>query len=106
MYEDERVTRLQALDTIAAEMNMALALRVCEESGDLEPVFLRIHRANAGEANETTLIAIDDEHGLSLGRYVISRARLEEALDAAEDVEEDEAEPMLVPLDPDDSAPA
>ena len=92
MREDEAMSRLRALDAIASEAGAVLAFRVCEESADLEPVFLRISRANSGEENEAALIAIDDQRGLSLGRYVLSRDRLDRALEWAPDVDKDDAE--------------
>jgi hypothetical protein len=99
MPEDKAVTELQALDAIASERGAVLAFRVCEDSVDLEPVFLAISRGNAGDENEVALIALDDQNGLSLGRYVVSRERLETALDRAEDVLDDDAEPAVVPAD-------
>jgi hypothetical protein len=98
MREDEAMSRLRALDAIASEGDAVLAFRVCEQSADLEPVFLRICRANVGERNEAALIAIDDQGGLSLGRYVVSRSRLDGALERAPDVEDDDAE-LVAPLD-------
>jgi hypothetical protein len=97
--EDEPLAHFQALDAIAGEQDMLLAFRVCEESQEFEPVFMRIMSANAGEDHETALISIGDERGLPLGRYVVSRRRLDAALDNATDVSADEPEPSVVPGD-------
>lgn len=99
MPEENALNELQNLDAIASERGAVLAFRVCEDSVDLEPIFLGISAGNAGEENEVALIAIDDQNGLSLGRYVVSMQRLEAALDWAEDVLDDEAEPATVPAD-------
>jgi hypothetical protein len=103
MPEDEAVNRLQALHAIAAEQDAVLAFRVCEETAEFEPVFVRVFRANAEEDNEAALIAISDERGLSLGRYIVPRARLDRALERAEVLDDDETaedtEVTMVPLD-------
>ena len=78
---------------------MVLAFRACEESDDLEPVFLRIFRANGESDREAALIAITDENGLSLGRYVVGRRQLDDALGRAEEVTQEETEPAGVPLE-------
>jgi hypothetical protein len=98
-HDDEPLAHFQALDAIASEQDMVLAFRVCEESQEFEPVFLRIMAANSGEEHETALISIGDERGLPLGRYVISRRRLEAALETANDVTDDDPEPSVVPSD-------
>jgi hypothetical protein len=99
MPENAALKRLRTLDAVAAEQGAVLAFRLCEASTDLEPVFVRISCANPGEENETALIAIDDQAGLSLGRYVINRDGLDAALERVEDVDADDAEPAAVPLD-------
>jgi hypothetical protein len=103
MPENEAVNQLQALDAIASEQDAVLAFRVCEETTEFEPVFVRVFRANADEDNETALIAISDERGLSLGRYIVPRDRLDRALARAEVLDDDgadeEAEMTVVPLD-------
>jgi hypothetical protein len=103
MPENEALNQLQALDAIASEQDAVLAFRVCEETAEFEPVFVRVFRANAGEDNETALIAISDERGLSLGRYIVPRARLDRALELAEVLDDDEtveeSEVSVVPLD-------
>jgi hypothetical protein len=103
MPEDEAVNQLQALDAIASEQDAVLAFRVCEETAEFEPVFVRVFRANAEEDNEAALIAISDERGLSLGRYIVPRARLDRALERAEVLDDDETaedtEVTMVPLD-------
>jgi hypothetical protein len=99
VQEDNSLNELQNLDAIASERGAVLAFRVCEDSVDLEPVFLGISSGNTGEENEVALIAIDDQNGLSLGRYVVSMQRLEAALDRAEDVLDDDTEPAMVPAD-------
>jgi hypothetical protein len=103
MPEDEAVNQLQALDAIASEQDAVLAFRVCEETAEFEPVFVRVFRANAEEDNEAALIAISDERGLSLGRYIVPRARLDRALERAEVLDDDESaedtEVTMVPLD-------
>ena len=97
---EDPLSHLQALDAIASEQNAVLAFRVCEESGELEPVFLRVFSANAGDASEAALISIDDQQGMSLGRYVVPRDRLDAALDGADTIEEGEDPvPETVPLD-------
>jgi hypothetical protein len=103
MPENEALNQLQALDAIASEQDAVLAFRVCEETAEFEPVFVRVFRANADEDNETALIAISDERGLSLGRYIVPRARLDRALELAEVLDDDEtveeSEVSVVPLD-------
>ena len=103
MPENEAVNQLQALDAIASEQDAVLAFRVCEETAEFEPVFVRVFRANADEENETALIAISDERGFSLGRYIVPRARLDKALEDAEVLDDDEtaegSEVTVVPLD-------
>jgi hypothetical protein len=74
------VNDLQAMDAVAAERGQVLGFRACEDTDEFEPVFLQLERENAGEANETAMIAITDRNGMSLGRYVLSRARLDAAL--------------------------
>jgi hypothetical protein len=98
MSEDEAINELQALDAIAAERGMVLAFRVCQDEAGFEPVFMSIHSANPGEENETAMIAFADEDGLPLGRYVIPRDRLDDALAQVQDVEEDD-EPAVVPVE-------
>lgn len=95
---DDAVRDLQALDAVASERGMVLAFRVCEGSGDLAPVFLRILSAEPGEDNEATLISVSDEQGRSLDRYVVPRSRLDAALAEADDVDAD-ATPTAVPPD-------
>ena len=71
---------LQELDAVAAERGLILAFRVCDESGDYEPVFLRIDNAGVGPVDEVAMIAITDGNGMSLGRYVVPRTKLDAAL--------------------------
>jgi hypothetical protein len=99
MPDDEALSELRALDAIASERGAVLAFRMCEQSGALEPVFLTVFSANPGEENQAAMIDIGDQSGLSLGRYVISRASLEQALARAEEVGESEQDPAVVPLD-------
>ena len=98
MPPDDALNQLQALDAIACENDMVLAFRAAETSEDLEPVFFTIHRANTG-GSEATLIAITDENGLPLGRYVVSRSRLDGALQRAAEIEDTETESAVVPLE-------
>ena len=103
MPEDEALDQFQALDAIASEQDAVVAFRVCEETGDFEPVFLRLFRANAQADNETALVAISDTRGLSLGRYIVPRDRLDRALEGAEEIDaepaDDEPELTVVPRD-------
>jgi hypothetical protein len=102
MPDDKAVDQLHALDAIASEQDAVLAFRICEETGDFEPVFLRLFSANVGEENETALVAITDDRGMSLGRYIVPRGRLDRALEDAEEIDEDpgdEPEVTVVPLD-------
>jgi hypothetical protein len=99
MADDPAVTELEALAAIAAENGAVLAFRAGEEATELEPVFVHVMSANHGDDNEVALIAIDDRNGLNLGRYVISRGQLDGALAAADDVDETDAEPTVVPAD-------
>lgn len=96
---ENTLNQLQALDAVAAENGMILAFRVCEESGELEPVFMHVLRAEGDGSDDAALIAISDKHGLLLDRYVVARGRLADALDQAEDVEDEGAEPTVVPPD-------
>jgi|Tabmets5t2r1_1033131.scaffolds.fasta_scaffold179122_1 hypothetical protein len=103
MPENEAVNQLQALDAIASEQDAVLAFRVCEETAEFEPVFVRVFRANADEENETALIAISDDRGMSLGRYIVPRGRLDRALERAEVLDDDgsadDADLTVVPAD-------
>lgn len=103
MPENEAVNELQALDAIASEQGAVLAFRMDDESPGFEPVFVRAFRANAGAGSETALIAITDQSGFSLGRYVINRDRLDRALAQAEEIgdedSDEDAEPTLIPAD-------
>jgi hypothetical protein len=89
---------LQALDAVAAERDMVLAFRLCEDSDEVEPVFARVEQADVGSGAGAVLFSLSDRAGFSLGRYVVSRARLEAALVAAGDTD-GAAEPTLVPSD-------
>jgi hypothetical protein len=103
MPENEAVNQLQALDAIASEQDAVLAFRVCEETAEFEPVFVRVFRANADEENEAALIAISDDRGMSLGRYIVPRGRLDRALERAEVLDDDgsadDADLTVVPAD-------
>jgi hypothetical protein len=99
MSDEARVDDLHALDAVAAEQNGVLAFRVCEDSDEFEPVLMRILAANPGAQNETALISIEDRSGLSLGRYVVPRARLDQALTQADDVDAAAESPSVVPAD-------
>jgi hypothetical protein len=78
---------LHTLDALATEHGQFLAFRACEDSDEFEPVFLQVGRAGVGAADGAAdgaaMIAITDANGMSLGRYVISRKRLEAALGEA-----------------------
>jgi hypothetical protein len=76
---------LQEMDAIAAERGMVLAFRACDESDDFEPVFMRVGPAGIGGEDEVTLVAISDANGMSLGRYLIPRSKLDAALTESED---------------------
>lgn len=99
MSGDGTLDQLRELDALAAEQGAVLAFRVCEDSDDFEPVLIRVHAANPGSDSETALVAISDRDGLSLGRYVIPRDRLDRALTGADDVDATAAEPVTVPSD-------
>ena len=71
---------LQELDTVASERGMVMAFRACEESEEFEPVFLSVERTPVGDDEEVALIAITDRNGMSLGRYVVGRSKLDAAL--------------------------
>ena len=77
---EDSVSELQALDAVAAEHGAVLAFRLCEEADGAEPVFARIEHADAGAEGGAMLISLTDRNGLSLGRYVMPRGRLEAAL--------------------------
>jgi hypothetical protein len=81
----EPMEDLQAMDAIASERGLVLAFRVCEETGEYEPVFLGVERAGIGEREETAMLALTDRNGMSLGRYVMSRRRLDAAIEDAQD---------------------
>ena len=97
MSEDRTLDELQALDAVATEQGAVLGFRVCEDSDEVEPVLVRVHAANPGAPNETALVAITDRCGMSLGRYVIPRERLDRAMAGAVDVDGEAAEPAVVP---------
>lgn len=99
MPENEAVEQLQAMDAIASEQGGVLAFRVCEETGDLEPVFMRVFSANGESEQEAALIALTDASGLSLGRYVVPRSRLDDALEHNEAIGDEAPEPAVVPAD-------
>jgi hypothetical protein len=99
MPEDHAVEQLRTLDAVAAEQDMLMAFRVCEESEELEPVFMRVFRANGESEKEAVLLAICDQDGLPLGRYVIPSRRLEAALDDAEYLGEEMPAPTVVPAE-------
>ena len=99
MHPDDALDRLEALEAIASERDLTLAFRACEESDGLEPVFIQILRANAGTEQEALLVAIADEQGLPLGRYVVNRATLTAALERADDIGAEASEPATVPVE-------
>jgi hypothetical protein len=71
---------LQELDAVASERGLVLAFRACDESDDYEPVFLQVEAAGVGEEDGAAMIAITDGNGMSLGRYVVPRSKLDAAL--------------------------
>lgn len=93
----EPVNDLQTLGAMAAERDMVLAFRLCEDSDEVEPVFARVEHAPVGDGAGAVLFALSDRAGFSLGRYIVSRQALEAALDRADGA--GEAEPTLVPAD-------
>lgn len=76
---------LQEMAAIASERGQVLAFRACDESGEFEPVFMRVRGAGLGGDDEVAAIAITDANGMSLGRYVVPRTNLDAALAASED---------------------
>jgi hypothetical protein len=96
---EKALDELQALDAIASERGGVLAFRVCEESGELEPVFMHVLRASGEREQEVALIALTDASGLSLGRYVLSRSRLDDVLERAERIGDEDSGPAVVPAD-------
>ncbi len=80
------VDELQALDAVAVEKGVVLAFRACQESDEYEPVFLNLARSDVGSGDEAAMIAITDANGMSLGSYVVSRRRLDAALDRSEEI--------------------
>lgn len=88
---------LQRLDAVAKERGALLAFRLCEDLDEVEPVFAEIRQAAAGAEAGAVLVSLSDRSGLSLGRYVVSRAGLEAALRDAGDAED--SEPTLVPAE-------
>ena len=99
MCEYEAADQLRGLEAVASERGMLLAFRVCEEADELEPVFVRAMCTNSGSEREASLLAITDARGMSLGRSVIPRAQLERALAHAPDIDADDDEPAVVPVD-------
>ena len=99
MHHDEGIDRLEALEAIAAEQDLVLAFRMCEDSDELEPVFMRVFQATGDSDPQTTLLAIADERGLPLGRYVVSRRRLDDALARAGEATSEDVAPAVVPLE-------
>jgi len=81
----EPMSELQAMDAVASEQGMVLAFRECEETGEYEPVYLRVEGGGVGEPDAAAMIAITDRNGMSLGRYVVSRGRLDSALADSQD---------------------
>ncbi len=79
------VRDLQEMGAIAAERGMVLVFRACDESDDFEPVFMRVGRTGIGGEDEVTLIAKTDANGMSLGRYLVPRTKLDAALAEPED---------------------
>lgn len=76
---------LQEMDAIASERGLLLAFRACDESGEFEPVFMRVGGAGIGGDDEVAAIAITDANGMSLGRYLVPLAKLDAALAKSED---------------------
>lgn len=94
MDEGNGIHELQALDAVAAEHGAALAFRICEDGEGFEPVFMRVHRANAETEDERALISFADRDGLPLGRYVVPSARLDALLAEGEPIADDEHQPV------------
>ena len=69
----EAANDLQALDEEAAGRGLTLAFRLCEDSDQVEPVFMNLED---GDREGAILLSLSDRNGLSLGRYVIARERL------------------------------
>jgi hypothetical protein len=80
------INELQTLDAIASEHGAILGFRACEETGEFEPVFMRVGRSDDGDLNAPATLDINDANGMSLGRYVMSRARLDSALAESDEV--------------------
>jgi len=79
------IRNLQELDAVASEQGMVLAFRACDESDEFEPVFVRLEAAGVGSEGEAATIAITDCNGMSLGRYVVGRQKLDAALAESQD---------------------
>ncbi len=75
---------LKTLAALAREHGRVLAFRACEETGEFEPVLIRLGVGAEGASDEAAMIAITDANGMSLGNYVVSRDDLEVALAEAQ----------------------
>jgi len=57
---------------------------------------MRVGRADEGDENSPATLEINDANGMSLGRYMMSRARLDSALAESDAVAETDS-PGIVP---------
>jgi hypothetical protein len=74
---------LQEMDAVAGERGMVLAFRACENNEEYEPVFLRFEPADP--ESEAAMFAITDRYGMSLGRYIVPRNKLDAAIAESRD---------------------
>ena len=82
---EDAFNQMQELDVAANERGALLAFRFCVDGDEVEPVFVQVETVGIDEGNGAAMLAITDGRGMSLGRYVLPRHRLEAAL-AGDDV--------------------
>ena len=73
---EEAQGELKELDAIAEEHGAKLAFRLCQESDDVEPVFVRA----VADGEGALLLNLSDLDGISLGSYVVPVAHIARAL--------------------------
>lgn len=77
---EDAFNQMQELDAAASERGALLAFRFCVDGDEVEPVFVQVETGGIDDGNGAAMLAITDGRGMSLGRYVLPRHKLEAAL--------------------------
>ena len=77
---EDAFNQMQDLDVAASERGALLAFRFCVEGDEVEPVFVEVETVGVEDGNGAATLAITDCRGMSLGRYVLPRHKLQAAL--------------------------